>query len=176
MTTRKKMPIEISIYLRYLHQDKGIKCSLLCKRFTKYPQRTIYYHANLPIGEKAGDKRKFNKGRPEILTTRDKRCIMNAIPKLRKDDVSFTSKRLKLEAGIADNISDRTVRRCLNKQGFGFRQLRKKGLLTPKDLKIREEFAKKVWNIFPPDFWTKGISVGWCWICVGFAHKNNPKD
>ena len=81
MTARKKMPIEISIYLRYLHQDKGIKCSLLCKRFTKYPQRTIYYHANLPIGEKDEDKRKIQQRKTGSIDNKRQAVYHECYPK-----------------------------------------------------------------------------------------------
>ena len=139
----KKIPIDLSVYLRYLHQDGGIKCSEFYRRYPDYPQQTIYYHAKKPIGESLIDNRKFNWGRPRKLTERDKRSILKTIPKLRSEVGSFTSKRVKLEAGIGEDISNRTVRRCLNESGYKYRQSRKKGLLSKKDMIIRNKFAKK---------------------------------
>ena len=170
----KKIPIDLSVYLRYLHQDGGIKCSELCRRYPNYPQRTIYHHAKKPIGESLMDNRKFNSGRPRKLTERDKRSILKTIPKLRTEVGSFTSKRVKLEAGIGEDISNRTVRRCLNESGYKYRQSRKKGLLSKKDMIIRNKFAKKAKKILKDDFWTKGISF--YLDGVGFTHKFNPKD
>ena len=46
-------------------------------------------------------------------------------------------------------MSDRTVRRCLNTNGYHFLQARKKGLLLSQDLKKRITFAKEVRRIYP---------------------------
>lgn len=166
------MPMELSLYLRFLHQENGLRCSELCKRYRSYQKSTIYHHTQLPIGEKAIGKRKFNRGRPEVLSNRDKRKIVNTIPKLRKEVGSFSARRLKLEAAI-DDVSARTVRRCMNKAGYNYRQLRKKGLVSEADKKIRVKFSRKVKNRLPQDFWKNAISF--YLDGVGFTHKYNPR-
>ena len=65
-----KIPIEVSIYLRYLHQDGKVSGKELVKRFPQYSKRSIYRHASLPLGVKVYDKRKQNKGRPYAVDER----------------------------------------------------------------------------------------------------------
>ena len=106
-----------SIYLRYLHQESGIKISQLAKRFSQYSERSIYRHAKLLVLEKPVDQCKFNKGRPRKLDNRAVRKIIRTIPRLKEEYASFSSKRVKLGASIPENVSNRCVRRCLNRQG-----------------------------------------------------------
>lgn len=174
MAKYKKVPVEVSLHLRYLHQDMGITCSELCKRYPAYASRSIYRHSKLPIGCKPFDKRKHNAGRPRKLTFRDIRRIKMTFPRLREHAPSFTSKKVKLEAGIGNDVSNKTVRRCMNNLGYHYCQSRKKGLLSKEDMKVRQKFARKVKKILREDFWMNGISF--YLDGVGFAHKYNPKD
>ncbi len=64
----RKIPIEISLHLRYLRQDKGETLPQLMKRYPQYSRTTIYNHSRRPIAEFVGDKRHSNKGRPAKLT------------------------------------------------------------------------------------------------------------
>ena len=50
MKRKQRIPHYVSIYLRYLHQDTGDKCSEIVKRFPMYSERSIYRHASLPVG------------------------------------------------------------------------------------------------------------------------------
>ena len=68
-------------------------------------------------------------------------------------------------------MSNRTVRRCLNKQGYGFMQCRKKGLLYPDDSSKRVKFARKCKRLSQA-FWKKGVSF--YLDGAGWAHKTNP--
>ena len=62
-----------------------------------------------------------------------------------------------MDSGLTDKVSNRTVRRCLNANGYGYRRSRKKGLLVKKDLSKRVAFARKVRKLLPEDFWKTGI-------------------
>ena len=115
-----------------------------------------------------------NKGRPRKLTLRDERSIIRTIHKLRNESVSFSSKRIKTEANIPEDVSCRNVRRFLSRKGYGYRQARKKGLLTEADKKKRSKFAKKVLKTLKEEFWTEGISF--YFDGVGFVHKTNPHN
>ena len=46
-----------------------------------------------------------------------------------------------MEAGIDPEISDVTVQRCLNSEGYKYLQACKKGLMTQKDVKKRVAYA-----------------------------------
>ena len=171
--TRKKMDPDVSVHLRYLFQDKGMKCSEICKYYPEYPRSTIRHHMKLPIKKKRGDKRKLNKGRPRLLTTRDKRNILSTLYKLRKTiGPSFNSRRLAYEAGVT-HVCDRTVRRFLRSKNLRYSQFRKKGLITEDDRKKRVAFAEKVKKI-KRDLWRQGISF--YLDGVSFAHKYTPND
>ena len=73
---------------------------------------------------------------------------------LRKTEGSFTSARVKSACGLM-HVSDRTMRRAMNRLGFKYRQARKKGLVTDLDLKKRVRFAKKMTRQYPPNVWTE---------------------
>ena len=173
MKEYKRIPIDVSIYLRYLHQHGGLKGKALYNKFPQFSPRSIHRHAAKRIGEDAADKRKFNKGRPRKLTARDKRHIEAAIHHLRRIEQGvFTSRHVQEQSGTL-GVCNRTVRRHLNKQGYGYRQCRKKGQLTQHDCGKRLLFAKNIRKQqLPPTFWTTGI--GFYVDGVSFVHKSNP--
>ena len=120
------------------------------------------------------DKRKHNPGRPSKLSERDKRSILRQVQVLRDSVGHFTSRHVRVSAGIGSRVSDETVRRVMRRDGLGYRHARKKGLLTRKDLKLRGEFARKVKRKLNPTFWKHGISF--YLDGVSFTHKYNPLD
>ena len=144
-----KMPLEISFHLWYLHQDKGVKICELGKQFKDYSKFNIYLQAKKPMHTVQSDRLSENKGWPRLLTERYKRNLIQGIHMLRRSIQSFSIQRLNLEAGIDKQISDYTVRRLLNRKGYNYRQSRKKGLLSQKDLRLRLQFARKVKRLFP---------------------------
>ena len=118
-----KMPLNVSIHLRYLYHDKGLKGKELLKRHPMYSKATIYRHASKPIKIKdngAHINTNKKRGRPSKLTSRERRSIQPEIPKLRESVGSFTAKRLRASAGVQKNISDQTVRRFLHLSGYHF--------------------------------------------------------
>ena len=108
MKPKKKqvhISLEVSIRMRYLFQDKGVRGEELLKLFPNYSYGSIYRHAAKPINSIVDDKRKDNPGRPPKLSIRDKRAILCEIPKLRETVGSFTAaKRLKVVAGIGERF------------------------------------------------------------------------
>ena len=70
------------------------------------------------------------------------------------------------------SMSNRTVRRELNRQGIRYLHLRKKGVLLPDDLPKRKKFAHKCKRILQRGFWTEGVSM--YLDGVGFEYKQNP--
>ena len=82
-------------------------------------------------------------GRPRKLSLRDERSILQTSSSLRHVEGNFTSIRLMARAGISlKHVSNRTIRRFLQREGYYFLQARKKGLLSEKDVKERLKFAK----------------------------------
>ena len=168
-----KIPVEVSIYLRYLHQHGGVKGRDLVKRYPQYSPRSIYRHASLPVNEPAADRRKQNKGRPRALNARDERHLESGIKRLRRTEEGvFNSVHLQRLCGL-QGVSNRSVRRALNRKGYGYRQCRKKGQLTWDDCKKRLKFAQNILkNNLSETFWTEGVAF---YIDgVSFVHKTNP--
>lgn len=64
-----------------------------------------------------------------------------------------------LQAGItALQVSNRTVKRFLCREGFQYLQVRKKGVLLEGDLLKRKQFAKKTKKDYNPHVWQNSIS------------------
>ena len=58
---------EVSLHLRYIYQEKGIRGKELLKIYLKILKATIYQHAKRPVADKTVDKRKHNHGRPKKI-------------------------------------------------------------------------------------------------------------
>ena len=174
-----KVPVEVSVHWRYLHQDLGKTWKEIAtdrkRGYHLFSKATICRHMKREINEKTFDKRKNNKGRPKKLSSRDQRLLMRQVEVLRARNVNFTAKRLKLSAGLTTAVSDQTVRRVLHKNKLRYRHAAKKGVLSREDLKKRMDFAKKVIKYFSNgDIWTEGI--GFYLDGASFTHKYNPCD
>ena len=53
-----QVPLEVSVRLRYLYQDKDIRAKELLKMYPKLSKATIYQHAKKPIADKTVAKKK----------------------------------------------------------------------------------------------------------------------
>jgi transposase len=173
--SRKNVALEHSAQIRAAYQLSNIRGKKLLKMFPQYSKAAIYKHARKPLnGEPVFDKRKANKGRPSKLSPQDKRSIVRSITSLRQKEGSFTSKRVQVESGVS-HVSGRTIRNCLNEDGYWYLQTRKKGLLHAKDLKSRVKFCKKIRKQkLGDEFWRTGISF--YLDGKGFQYKSNPYD
>ena len=167
-----KIPLDVSIHLRYLQQDKGLLLPELCAKYPDFPRTSIYRHSRKPIGESTVDKRTESKGRPRKLDDRDERHLVNSLMKLREEVGAFSSTDIQRHCGlIENNVSNRTIRRSLHNQGYNFTQCRRKGQLYKDELKTRLKFSKQCKRL-PADFWEQGISFyldGTSWI-----YKTDP--
>jgi len=173
IVTRKYIPRDISVYIRYLYQDKGVRGAELLNRFPEYSKASIYRHVNKPLNcTDVHDQRKNNKGRPCKLTLRDERNLIRQLLICRKTTGSFTASKLRTEAGILPTVSLWTIRRVLHKHKYFYLQARKKGLLTPKDKRRRLKFARKMKKLAAENFWRKQISF--YFDGTSFVHKTNP--
>lgn len=170
----QKIPDKVSIHLRYLSQDKGLILPELVKRYPNYSRTSIYRHSRLPIEEDKVDSRHSNKGRPRKLSERDVRKLISSLHKLRKTYGNFASTDIQRDAGISQkDVSNRTIRQSLGKEGYAYSQCRRKGQLLKEDLKKRLSFASMCKKL-PDNFWMDGISFyldGKSWV-----HKTNPSE
>ena len=86
-------------------------------------------------------------GRPRKIDTRMERLLIRQVENLRRENPNFTSGKLVEACGLhRGQVSNRTVRRVLNKHGFGYRQVRKKGffprMILYVDISLVKRFAK----------------------------------
>ena len=180
MKTKKKKEKKCQVTLvhscemRALHQKAGVPITELKKLFPTYSRRTIQRHAKRPVGD-VSERKKNAGGRPPKVTDVDRRAIIRAVSSLRRNEgANFTSGRVKVVAGVT-HLSNRTVRRVLNKAGYKYRQARRKGLLNAVDLKTRLKFCKKIKRQhLGQEFWRRGISF--YLDAKGFQYKTNPQD
>ena len=172
--TKTKITLEHSAQIRCAYQLSGVRGKKLLDMFPNYSKAQIYVHAKKTIGgEKAFDKRSVNKGRPKVVTEKQERRIIRSVKGLRTTEGSFSSSRVQLDSGTMD-VSNRAVRRVLNKNGYKYLQSRKKGLLYERDLKCRLKFCRKMIHEKTQQFWNYGISF--YLDGKGFEYKSNPLD
>lgn len=172
---RMKMTPIHAAQIQVLYQEGYVCGKALLKKFPQYSKSLIYEWAIKPINsDTLLDRRKFNKGRPRKLSDQDERRVVRSIKSLRETEGHFTSKRIQLDSATT-HVCNKTIRNCLNRNGYYYLRSRKKGLLTREDLRNRMRYCRKVKRMkLEKDFWTRQISIyvdG-----KGFQYKKNPKD
>ena len=173
--TKKKLPLELSIYIRYLYQDKNVPIQTIVNSCRQYSQATIYRHVKKPIITELVDNNRASNlgGRPKKINSRDSRKLVRSLHALNRLDGSFTSKRVQLTSGIT-HVSNRTIRRHLNQRGYHYLQSRKKGLLSELDLKKRVKFARDMLTNYDSSVWK--TEIAFYLDGTSFVHKTNPAD
>ena len=166
------IPLQVSLLLRYLHQEKGESLRRLTELYPQYKRTSINRHMKKTINE-IEHKNKINEnarplGRPKKHTDRDIRRIISALKVLYEEEGNFSVTDIQNESC---HISRRTIRRILNNMGYHFKQCRKKGILVREDIEKRFKFAKECKKL-PNDFWTNGVAF--YLDGVSFVHKTNP--
>ena len=174
MVRYQKIPIETSIALRIEYQREGKSTRQLSREYG-YPQSTIYRHAirPMPTADQPDtlDRRKFNKGRPRLLSARDERNITRAVNSLRvSEGLSFSADQILAESGVT--CSRRTISKYLHRMGYKKRHLRKKGQLTANDRYIRVQYARQYQANHRETFWKDDVAM--YFDGVGFVYKTNP--
>ena len=112
-------------------------------------------------------------GRPRKIDTRMERLLIRQVKNLRRENPYCTSGNLVEACGLhRGQVSNITVRRVLNKHGFGYRQASKKGVLSLNDIVCRYRFAKKIRKERLRDVWTS--DVNFYLDGVSFYYKRNP--
>lgn len=146
------------------------------KRCTQSELKTPTSHTSKTThGSRVGSKHKASRpGRPRKLSMRTERHLIRELLKLRQREGSFSVSRLMTVAGISKtDFSVRTISNAIGRHGYECLQARKKGLLTPDDLKKRVKFARKMIRR-PADFWC--TDVAFYLDGVSFVYKTNPQD
>ena len=98
--TNLRVSHELSIYLRYLHQDQNLSIRSLSRRYPQFSLQTNGRHATKKI-EVYPKQTKGKGGRKTKLSLRDERSKIRPLPYKRKQDGNFTLKRIKLYSGVS---------------------------------------------------------------------------
>ena len=165
-----------SAYIHYLHHDRGKSVREIQKGFPELSVSTVWRHAMKLIHDTTREiaRQTSSFGRRRKLSDRDERAIVRALLYLREHEGNFSARRVQVVAGM-EHIHVRTIRRVLNQHGYGYRQARRKGLMSAVDRKKRVNFAKQVLSCYDnKTLWKESI----CFYLDGksFVHKLNPKD
>ena len=114
-------------------------------------------------------------GRPRKIQERGVRALIRGLKLLQARKANVSVKKVVKESGLSFQMaSHRTFNRYLNEKGYGYFQVRKKGLLTENDCKLRLKYARKMKRELAvnPDFYNH--EVAFYLDGVSFVHKNNP--
>ena len=170
MPGRKKIPEETKATIRVLKSRTHLtleEIALRCSISKTSVQRMVSAKNKMPE-----NRRQFC-GRKKKLTPEQEALILRSILELRNEEGSFSSRRLMERTGIR-HVTDRIVRRLLNRNGYFFLQARKKGLLSETDKDQRVEFARKMQAEYSPSVWKD--SVAFYLDGVSFVYKTNQLD
>lgn len=119
--------------------------------------------------------RKRRKGRPQKLSDRQKRLLLRTLKQLRESHGNYTILNIMSAIQLDRNfVSERTVSRFLNRNGYFHLQARKKGLLLKSDLVKRMKFARDIKSNERRSFWTDDI--GFYFDAASFQFKTHPKQ
>ena len=100
---------------------------------------------------------------------------MRGIKRLRIEEGIFSSKRLMQQCSLSKgDVSNRTIRQYLNRNGFKLLQARKKGLLSEKDKRKRLTFARSMRRDYLRNIWEKEIAF--YLDATSFVYKRHPMD
>ena len=140
MPGRKRIPEEAKATITALKSTTPLTPEEIALR-CRISKTSVQRIAN--TGYKVPMKRRQFCARKKKLTPEQEALIIRSIAELKDQEGSFSSRRLMERIGI-HHVTDRTVRRFLNRNGYFFLQARKKGLMTQKDKDQRVEFAQKI--------------------------------
>ena len=137
----------LKAYILYALQDKQHKPRELSEKLG-VSLATIYKIKKDEFECLKRKKMRASSGRPRKIDTRMERLLIRQVKNLRPENPNFTSGKLVEACGLhRGQVSNRTVRRVLNKHGFGYRQARKKGffprMILYVDIALLKRFAKK---------------------------------
>ena len=168
---------EIRAYFRFIMENHGVKKQDIVRKYniSRASLYRILSNENLGLKRNLHGQDIQRKGRPRKLSERDERSLLRQIDVLRRQEGSFTVKRLMLEAGIdATTVSCKTVRRLLHRHGYKYIQARRKGILTLADHESRLKFARGIRREYSSSLWTE--QVAFYLDGVSFVHKYKPAD
>ena len=145
-------------YIGYLARQKILPAVEIMKQ-CKILLASVYRIRDEFISVKQTGPHKRAGGRQSKFFARDQRKIIRCLRVLRKEEGHFSSSRIMERAGLKPKeVSSRTVRRFLHKEGYHYLQARKKGLMSEDYICQRVRFAKNIKNNHPRDIWCNTVA------------------
>ena len=135
---------EIRAYFRFIMENDGAKKQDIVRKYniSRASPYRVLNNENWCLKRNVHGVDIPRRGRPR---ERNERSLLRQIDVLRRQEGSFTVKRLMLEAEIgAKTVSCKTVRRLLHRHGYKYIQARRKGILTAADHERRLKFARGI--------------------------------
>lgn len=167
---------ETRAYVRYLRDREQLNFRRIGNivGISKSAAWRICVKPNKPKNVNSRPTRLRPRGRPSKIGLRLQRRILREMLRLRATRGNFTVRHIMTNLKLDSmDISARTVSRFLNTNGYRYRQARKKGLLSRKDLKTRLNFARGIKQEQHPAFWMNDIAF--YFDATSFAYKTQPK-
>ena len=168
---------ETKAYARYLRHDQKMSLRQIA-RICNISHSSVSRVTSAPLPDKktrGGCGQKVITGRPRKLSSRAERHLERELNNMQESVGTFHVPDLMASTGVSSSdVSQRSVRRSLNRKGYKFVQTRRKGVLTKNDLKIRTKFAKEMLKKYPAEFWKN--DVAFYLDGVSFVYKTNPYD
>ena len=155
MPSRKRISEETKASIRVLKMTTNLTLNEVAERF-QVSTASVHRVTSSKYKE-VHESRRHLRGRKKKLTPEHEALILRTIEELREQEGSFSSRRLMERTGIR-HVTDRTVRRLLNRNGYFFLQARKKGLMSQSDKERRVEFARRMQSNYPQSVWTDTIA------------------
>ena len=170
MPSRKRIPEETKTSVRFLKATTDLTLKEIAQR-CKISKTSV--HRLISTRDTAPENNRSLCGRKRKVNSEQEELILGSITELRDKEGSFSSRRL-MERTEIRHVTDRTVRRLLNRNGYFFLQARKKGLMSEEDKEKRVAFAQTMQENYPPNVWTH--SIAFYLDGVSFVYKTNPMD
>lgn len=184
MVFEGKISAELRAYVRYLRSESHLSlrdiasmCDISYGSAQRFAKSSLPKITKVPSRKsKPGQcKEHLRVGRPKGMSARTERYVERELNKMREDQGTFYISDLMANTGLtSDMVSERTVRRSLNRKGYGFFQSRRKGVLNLNDYKQRLKFARANTKKYPAEFWSDGISF--YLDAVKFVYKTKPGE
>ena len=147
----------LKVYILYALKDKQRKPQELSEKLG-FSLATFFKIKKDGFESLKTKKMRVRPGRPVMIDTRMERLWIRQVKILRRKNPNFTWGKLVEACGLyTGQVSNGTVRRVLNKYGFGYRQRRKKRVLSSNDIVCRYRFAKTIRKERSRDVWTSKV-------------------
>lgn len=142
MVFKHKIPADVKAYAKFLREEQKMS---LCRVAVKCGISSSSVKRITNDCSKQLPKTSGARGRPRKINHQQERYILRELKKLRQSEGTFSISRLMTATGLSKaNVTPRTVLNVLHRNGYKYRQTRRKGILTHSDFKKRTAFARKM--------------------------------